>query len=123
MKFQSVCGHPASSESTIMRGRSFEGITEVRPGVYTLFDLAQFYLGLCALSDIVASALATVIGHNWAARALVIDAGALALSMDISASEFRSDIGYGLVQSLPGTVPLSGGPCVEHGLVGPDGRQ
>jgi len=48
-KFQSVCGHPASSQSTILRGRSLEGITEVRPGAYTLFDLTPFYFGLCAL--------------------------------------------------------------------------
>ena len=117
------------STPTILRGRSFEGITEVRPGVYTLFDLTQFCLGLCALSDIAASVLATVIGHNRSAGALVIDAGALALSKDISASEFRPDIGYGLVQSLPGTAPSGGGLCVrdvyqEHGLVGPaDGSE
>lgn len=111
------------STPTVIRGRSFESVTEVRPGVYMFFDLTQFCLGLCELRDIAASVLTTVIGHNHAARRIVIDAGALALSKDMSASEFRSDFGYGLVCSpsacmLPETGLLVRDAYQEHGLIG-----
>lgn len=111
------------STPTVIRGRSFEGVTEVRPGVYTFFDLTQFCLGVCELSDIAASVLTTVIGHNHAAGKLVIDAGALALSKDASASEFRSDFGYGLVcapsaSALPEAGLLVADVYQEHGLIG-----
>lgn len=116
------------STPTVIRARNFGGVTEVRPGVYTFFDLTQFCLGVCALADIAASVLTTVIGHNHAAQMLVVDAGALALSKDVSASEFRSDFGYGLVCELAAAASCTTGLFVkdvyqEHGLVGTvDGR-
>jgi len=76
---------------------SLDGITEVRPGVYTFFDLDQWALGTCSLDDIAVSVLATVIGHNRRAGRILVDAGALALSKDVSASEFRDGLGFGLV--------------------------
>ena len=76
---------------------SLAGITEVRPGVYTFFDLDQWALGTCSLDDLAVSVLATVIGHNRKAGRILVDAGALALSKDTSASEFREGLGFGLV--------------------------
>jgi D-serine deaminase-like pyridoxal phosphate-dependent protein len=109
------------STPTALHARSLEGVTEMRPGVYTLFDLAQVALGSCTVDDIAVSVLATVIGHNRPARRMLIDAGALALSKDVSGNKGDRKVGYGLV------CPATGGPPVdglivadvhqEHGLV------
>lgn len=86
-----------STPTLVHHAASLDGITEVRPGVYTFFDLDQWALGTCSLDDIAVSVLATVIGHNRKAARILVDAGALALSKDVSASEFRNDLGFGLV--------------------------
>ncbi|RJG00093.1 alanine racemase [Noviherbaspirillum saxi] len=90
------------STPTALTDIPLDGVTEIRPGVYVFFDLSQAALGVCELEDIAASVLATVIGHQHESGHLLIDAGALALSKDVSASEFRSDVGYGLVCDLDG---------------------
>jgi D-serine deaminase-like pyridoxal phosphate-dependent protein len=113
------------STPTATHATSLAGVTEMRPGVYTLFDLAQVALGTCTLDDIALSVLATVIGHNPRSRRMLTDAGALALSKDLSGSKLGANVGYGLV------CPMSGGPPVdgmyvaevhqEHGLIaGPE---
>jgi D-serine deaminase-like pyridoxal phosphate-dependent protein len=86
-----------STPTLVHHAPSLDGITEVRPGVYTFFDLDQWALGTCSLDEIAVSVLATVIGHNRKSGRILVDAGALALSKDISASEFRNDLGFGLV--------------------------
>lgn len=111
----------AGSTPTAIRAESFEGVTEMRPGVYTFFDLDQMALGVCALEDIALSVVATVIGHNHAAGRVLIDAGGLALSKDLSAAEFLEHAGYGLVCPLDATRPLEGlyveSVHQEHGLI------
>lgn len=92
------------STPTALTGIPLDGVTEIRPGVYTFFDLAQVQLGVCAINEIAVSVLATVIGHHREAGHLLIDAGALALSKDVSASEFLKDVGYGLVCDTQGEV-------------------
>ncbi|MDQ0070347.1 D-serine deaminase-like pyridoxal phosphate-dependent protein [Variovorax boronicumulans] len=113
------------STPTAVCAQTLEGVTEMRPGVYTFFDLDQAARGICGVEDIALSVLATVIGHNPRSRRVLIDAGALALSKDQSAAEFRSGLGFGLVCHAGGTVPLPG-LCVaelhqEHGLIACDG--
>jgi hypothetical protein len=97
----------------------------MRPGVYTFFDLDQAARGICGIEDIALSVLATVIGHNPRSRRVLIDAGALALSKDQSAAEFRDGLGFGLVCHAGGTVPLPGLRVAElhqeHGLIACDG--
>lgn len=85
------------STPTFRFAKSFEGLTEVRAGVYIFFDLAQFSRNICRLEDIAISVLATIIGHARQSRSLIIDAGAFALSKDISANTFLPDAGYGYV--------------------------
>jgi len=92
------------STPTALTDIPLDGVTEIRPGVYVFLDLAQAQLGVCAIEDIAVSVLATVIGHHREAGHLLIDAGALALSKDVSASEFAQGMGYGLVCSLQGNV-------------------
>lgn len=98
-----ACGTVSiGSTPTALTDIPLDGVTEIRPGVYVFFDLAQAQLGVCAVDDIAVSVLATVIGHHPEAGHLLVDAGALALSKDISASEFARDMGYGLVCDLDG---------------------
>jgi len=85
------------STPTFLFAKSFDGLTEVRAGVYMFFDLAQFSRKICQLDDIAISVLATVIGHAKQSRSLIIDAGAFALSKDLSANTFLPDAGYGYV--------------------------
>lgn len=87
----------AGSTPTVLHARSFEGLTEVRSGVHVFFDLAQYSRGICGLDDIALTVLATVIGHNRRAGAIVLDAGALALSRDVGANTFLPDARYGHV--------------------------
>ena len=109
------------STPTAVFAASLAGVTEMRPGVYTLFDLDQVARGVCELRDVAISVLATVIGHNPRSQRLLIDAGALALSKDQSAAEFRDDIGFGLVCPLDGGAPFAGLHVVElhqeHGFI------
>ncbi|WP_460838351.1 alanine racemase [Noviherbaspirillum agri] len=92
------------STPTALTDVPLDGVTEIRPGVYVFFDLAQAQLGVCTIEDIAVSVLATVIGHYREAGHLLIDAGALALSKDVSASEFAADMGFGLVCDLQGNI-------------------
>jgi D-serine deaminase-like pyridoxal phosphate-dependent protein len=108
------------STPTALTDIPLDGVTEIRPGVYVFFDLAQAALGVCDVGDIAVSVLATVIGHHREAGHLLIDAGALALSKDVSASEFHDHVGYGLVCDLDGR-PVAGMYVAdahqEHGFV------
>lgn len=85
------------STPTFLFANSFDGLTEVRAGVYMFFDLAQFSRNICLLEDIAISVLATIIGHARQSRSLIVDAGAFALSKDQSANTFLPDAGYGYV--------------------------
>lgn len=109
------------STPTFLHARRFDGVTEARCGVYLFFDLAQFSRKICGLDDIAVSVLATVIGHNRQARALIVDSGALALSKDIGANTFLPDAGYGYVCDA-GTLRRLDGLSVqtvhqEHGTI------
>lgn len=87
----------AGSTPTAVHAASFDGLTEIRPGVYVFFDLAQYSRGSCTVDDIAISVLAEVISHRPEHNRLLIDAGGLALSKDISANERLPDAGYGWV--------------------------
>lgn len=109
------------STPTALHAKSMAGVTEMRPGVYTLFDLAQVALGSCTVDDIAVSVLATVIGHNPRSRHMLLDAGALALSKDTSGNKGARKVGYGLVTAASGGRPVDGmyvaGVHQEHGFI------
>ena len=85
------------STPTVLYADHLRGVTEVRAGIYMLWDLAQLSRNVCRIEDIAVSVLASVIGHNRAGRSLILDAGALALSKDIGANKYLPDAGYGYV--------------------------
>ncbi len=76
---------------------TFEGLTELRAGVYTAGDLFQANIGTLPRASIALSVMATVISHNRSRNQIVIDAGGLALSKDRSTAQMSADFGYGLV--------------------------
>jgi len=83
------------STPTVLFADHLEGVTEVRAGIYMVFDLAQLSRKVCREEDIAVSVLSSVIGHTRHARTLILDAGALALSKDIGANRLLSDAAYG----------------------------
>ena len=85
------------STPTMLFASHLNNISEVRAGIYMFWDLAQASRGICEIEDIAVTVLASVIGHNHQKKKIIIDAGALALSKDISANRFMPEVGYGLV--------------------------
>ncbi len=104
------------STPTALFGASFDGITEVRAGVFVFQDLFQSALGCAPKDDIAVSVLTTVIGTRG--DELLLDAGGIALSKDRS-MDGRGG-GYGELRTMDGG-PIEGAPIVhavnqEHGM-------
>ncbi|MEM5294588.1 DSD1 family PLP-dependent enzyme [Burkholderia sp. JPY481] len=108
------------STPTALAARNLEGVTEVRAGVYVLFDLVMHNVGVCTLDDIALSVLTTVIGHQEDKGWAILDAGWMALSRDRGTSRQSHDFGYGQPCLLNGTL-LPGyvvsGANQEHGIL------
>ncbi len=97
----------AGSTPTAVHAERLDGVTEMRPGNYMFFDLYQEGLGACRREDVAISVLASVIGRSPRHGRVLIDAGALALSLDCSAARWSERIGYGALldaagRALPG---------------------
>ena len=75
----------------------FTDCDEVRPGNYVFFDAFQATIGSCSIDDCAVSVLTTVIGSYPERGALMVDAGALALSKDLGPDHIDPRFGYGLV--------------------------
>jgi D-serine deaminase-like pyridoxal phosphate-dependent protein len=109
------------STPTATHARDLAGATEIRPGVYMFGDLFQAGIGSCGVGDIAVSVLASVIGHRRKDNAVILDAGALALSKDRSTERLAGgDLGFGQVGDLegrtwPGVTVV--GVSQEHGRV------
>ncbi len=95
------------STPTAHAARDLTGVTELRAGVYTFFDLFMAGIDVCRIDDIAISVLTTVIGHQRAKGWIITDSGWMAMSRDRGTSNQRVDQGYGLV-------------CDESGAVIPD---
>ena len=110
------------STPTVLMAEDETGITEVRCGVYSLFDLFMTNVGVATVDDIAGSVLATVIGHQPAKGQVIVDAGWMAMSRDRGTARQKRDYGYGLVCGVDGT-PLRGGTVLmkganqEHGII------
>ena len=92
------------STPTALFARELKGVTELRAGVYTVFDMDQQSRGVCDTGEIAMSVLCSVIGHNRSAAKILLDAGGLALSKDRSADRFRPEVGFGQVCHADGSI-------------------
>lgn len=90
------------STPTATFAQTFEGVTEVRAGVYMFQDLVMAGLGVCSIHDIAVSVLASVIGYQKEKGWLIADAGWMALSRDRGTADQTADQGYGLVCDVSG---------------------
>ena len=107
------------SSPTALHAASFDGVTEVRAGVYMFGDLFQAEIFTHAIEDIAVTVLTSVIGRR--PGKLLVDAGGLALSKDRSTEAVAKDYGFGLVLDRLGQRTL-GDAIVrrayqEHGVV------
>lgn len=117
-------GVSVGSTPTALAARNLEGVTEVRAGVYVLFDLVMRNVGVCAFDDIALSVLATVIGHQREKGWAILDAGWMAMSRDRGTSKQSHDFGYGQPCTLDGAPLLDyvlSGANQEHGILSPAG--
>ncbi|WP_250454798.1 DSD1 family PLP-dependent enzyme [Caballeronia sp. ATUFL_M2_KS44] len=108
------------STPTALSAQHLEGVTEVRAGVYVLFDLVMHNVGVCEIEDIALSVLTTVIGHQEEKGWAIVDAGWMAMSRDRGTQRQSRDFGYGLVCSEEGEVLgdyVMSGANQEHGIV------
>jgi D-serine deaminase-like pyridoxal phosphate-dependent protein len=97
------------------------GVTEVRAGVYALFDLVMHNVGVCEADDIALSVLATVIGHQADKGWAIVDAGWMAMSRDRGTERQSVDYGYGAVCDAEGRIVdgyLLASANQEHGIIG-----
>jgi len=79
-----------------------EGVTEVRAGVYTFFDLVMSGVGVCSPDDIAISVLASVIGYQKEKSWAITDGGWMAMSRDRGTANQDVDYGYGMVVGKDG---------------------
>lgn len=104
------------STPTMMHVDHLEGVTEMRPGNYALFDGFQAAIGTCRADQIAVSVMGTVIAAH--PDRAILDLGALALSKDPGPVHVDADCGFGRVVDLDGT-PLDAvhlvGLSQEHG--------
>ncbi|KWH30655.1 DSD1 family PLP-dependent enzyme [Burkholderia stagnalis] len=108
------------STPTALSAENLDGITEVRAGVYAMFDLVMHNVGVCALSDIALSVLTTVIGHQQEKGWAIVDAGWMAMSRDRGTQRQNRDFGYGQVCTENGEVLgeyVVSAANQEHGIV------
>jgi D-serine deaminase-like pyridoxal phosphate-dependent protein len=108
------------STPTALSAEHLEGVTEVRAGVYVMFDLVMHNVGVNETSDIALSVLTTVIGHQEEKGWAIVDAGWMAMSRDRGTQRQKRDFGYGLVCTESGEVLgdyVMSGANQEHGLI------
>ena len=85
--------------------RTLDGISEVRPGNYALYDYTQVLLGSCSIADCAATVLTTVVSSSRDRNSSVVDAGALALSLDPGPPHLgRRSFGEVLDDRSPGAI-------------------
>ncbi|CAN7624514.1 DSD1 family PLP-dependent enzyme [Trinickia sp. LjRoot230] len=112
------------STPTALAAQHLEGVTEVRAGVYVLFDLVMHNVGVNDIAEIALSVLTTVIGHQSEKGWAIVDAGWMAMSRDRGTQRQKQDFGYGLVCLENGDVLgeyLMSGANQEHGIISRSG--
>ncbi len=109
------------SSPTALHAGNLQGITEIRAGVYMFGDLFQAEIGTHEIDDIALTVLSSVIGRRPREHAILVDAGAIALSKDHSTEATPHDWGFGLLLDAHGQrsygASLVRRAYQEHGVV------
>jgi len=108
------------STPTATYAEDLTGVTEVRAGVFVFFDLVMAGLKVCAVDDIAASVLGSVIGHRRDKGWIIVDAGWMAMSRDRGTARQRVDQGYGVVcdaRGKPYPELIMADANQEHGIL------
>ncbi|MDH5492659.1 MAG: alanine racemase [Myxococcales bacterium] len=107
------------STPTAWLGELPGSLDELRPGNYCFHDRTQLAIGACSLEDCALTVLSTVISSQGDPPRSVLDAGALALSMDPGPPELSPAMGWLLEEGPDG--PRLGPPLrwlsQEHGVL------
>jgi D-serine deaminase-like pyridoxal phosphate-dependent protein len=108
------------STPTALSATQLQGVTEVRAGVYVMFDLVMANVGVCEPNNVALSVLTTVIGHQLDKGWAIVDAGWMAMSRDRGTQKQAQDYGYGQVCDASGKW-IDGyvltGANQEHGIL------
>jgi len=118
-----VPGVSVGSTPSLSAVERLDGVTEIRPGNYAFYDFMQVANGVCAPEDCAVTVLTSVVSHQAAARHVVVDAGALALSKDPGPHDPALARGLGPVLRGLASAELEARLEVqavsqEHGMVG-----
>jgi D-serine deaminase-like pyridoxal phosphate-dependent protein len=108
------------STPTALSATQLQGVSEVRAGVYVMFDLVMCNVGVCRPEDVALSVLTTVIGHQKDKGWAIVDAGWMAMSRDRGTQKQAVDFGYGQVCNAQGLVVpgyVLSGANQEHGIL------
>lgn len=108
------------STPTMAHVARLDGVTEVRPGNYALYDYTQVALDACSPADCAATVLATVVSSSRARGRSIVDAGALALSKDSGPAHARPSFGRLYEDYRSGTLRHNArliSLSQEHGIV------
>jgi len=102
---------------------NFDGIDEIRPGNFVLYDLMQAALGSCKTEDIAVALACPIVAKHAQRMEIVIYGGAIHLSKDFILDDEGKPI-YGRVVQLQNKSwsKVIGGACVkslsqEHGVI------
>ncbi|MBE2188352.1 MAG: alanine racemase [Candidatus Kapabacteria bacterium] len=74
---------------------NFEGIDEIRPGVFIFNDLQQYFLGVCKMEEIATYLISTVISKYPQRGEILLHSGAIHLSKDY-AKDSSGKVIYGI---------------------------
>lgn len=110
----------AGSTPTAKFAKNWDGVTEVRCGVYCVGDLVMAGVGVYEPEDIALSLLVEVIGHQKEKGWIITDGGWMALSRDRGTANQKVDWGYGAVCDVDGNILpglLVKGANQEHGII------
>jgi D-serine deaminase-like pyridoxal phosphate-dependent protein len=91
----------AGSTPTAVHARSWEGVSEIRPGNYVFLDKFMADIGVCSLEDCAAAILVSVVGHYPERNQILVDGGSLAFSKDPGAVHVDPETGFGAVTGHP----------------------
>jgi D-serine deaminase-like pyridoxal phosphate-dependent protein len=122
---QKVAEVSVGATPTFLASRSYQGITEVRPGNYVFLDQTTRRMGLIPPGRIALSVLATIVSVNQ--DYFIIDAGSKVLSSDLGAHGTGTPGGFGTAYHQPDYEAHKNGMAIaklseEHGFVRRDGR-